>query len=592
MLSQSGIPRTRRRGLSKHAPAALNGMGTPARRHPRTPPASAGTPPLAQGSGNGVRQISRSPAWTKTTLPPRPSVPPTNYLPTAPPTHPHTPCSWTSTPALPRPSPHRRRAPRSPSASGSRCTSWRWSSSPRSSSSKPSSASWAPRTCSFPSPPWVSVSASDTQADGGCEGATARHVDLHLRVSVPRAPRPSFPLTRAQYATTASECTSRTSTPTGSSPSARCVSRRCRTTPANTPTVHIHAVHPRHRLLRIHQARASLVLPALRHVPALPHRVPRGNGVHGPHAEHHAARQPLRLPPHLRRVGPPSREPERVRHDDRVLCVRCREQHLDRHPAAAAADPDPAAAAPAVAREAGAGGHVLDGLRVRLLCALCACCADCCGSVTIVSGVSLWKMLAAIDGSGDMTCEFLLCPSCLDDRADTHQGTARTAGCARCSSSISASWPRACPAWSCLWRGCAGPRPRRDWRRLRTTRSAAEAAAEGCGRCRGGGIVRCGPGLVRRRRAGVWMRRRRRAMGVRCRRGGGVAWRAAGEDVIVPRRFWVRGCVLGGLWGRFSVWRTSLPQWRSGRRVCRFVRGAISRIFPALTLRLCCLMSW
>lgn len=55
------------------------------------------------------------------------------------------------------------------------------------------------------------------------------------------------------------------------------------------------------------------------------------------------------------------------------------------------------------------GRHVLDGVRVRagVLCdVICADLIHC--SVTVVSAVSLWKMMLAIDSHGGNACESAL----------------------------------------------------------------------------------------------------------------------------------------------------------------------------------------
>lgn len=168
---------------------------------------------------------------------------------------------------------------------------------------------------------------------------------------------------------------------------------------------------PRDRLFRLHEARAGLVLPALRHVATLPHRVSRRNGLLGADAAVGAARGGLRVHAGLGRMGPACAESVRVHRHDGVLYIHGMQQYRYGHHAAVAADSDRAAAELAVARQDRLGRHVLDGVCVRALPCMHRMCADLVGSdlircsVTVVSAVSLWKMMLAIDGHGDSTCE-------------------------------------------------------------------------------------------------------------------------------------------------------------------------------------------
>lgn len=135
----------------------------------------------------------------------------------------------------------------------------------------------------------------------------------------------------------------------------------------NAPPDLIHHQRPRNRLFRLHKARPRLLLPALRHLAALPRRVSRRNGLHGTDAAVGAARDRLRLHAALGRVGPASAESVRVSRNNRVLRVHGVEQYRDRHLAAAVADSDRAADELALAREGRVGRHVLYGVCVRAL---------------------------------------------------------------------------------------------------------------------------------------------------------------------------------------------------------------------------------
>lgn len=126
---------------------------------------------------------------------------------------------------------------------------------------------------------------------------------------------------------------------------------------------------PRHRLLRHHQSRNAVLLPTLRHLPALPHRRLALHRVHRALDDRHAAGQPIRLRAVVGRVGPARGTSVRVHHDGGILLLLHGEQYRDGHHAAGAADPDFAGAEPRVEGQARIGGYVLDGVFVSRLCA-------------------------------------------------------------------------------------------------------------------------------------------------------------------------------------------------------------------------------
>lgn len=179
--------------------------------------------------------------------------------------------------------------------------------------------------------------------------------------------------------------------------------------PLLTPSCigHIRHRRPRHRLFRHHQSRPAVLLPALRHLPALPHRRLAQHRVRRAHDYRVAVRQPVRLRAGVGRVGPAPRASVGLRHDPGVLLLLQREQRRDGHHAAGAADPDRAPAEPRVEGQAGTGGYVLDGVFVSPLCACVRVMRAGAnkGRVTAVSAVALWKILNALGGE-DIICLF------------------------------------------------------------------------------------------------------------------------------------------------------------------------------------------
>lgn len=115
--------------------------------------------------------------------------------------------------------------------------------------------------------------------------------------------------------------------------------------PPLTPPDFLRLHRARHTLLLLHQSLHTILLPPPRHRTLPPQNLLHHHNLHLSLFVRSLFYQPLRLHPHLKRLGPPSRPPLRLHHHLPVLLLQRHHEHLHRHPTARAANSDSATTA-------------------------------------------------------------------------------------------------------------------------------------------------------------------------------------------------------------------------------------------------------